>query len=137
MAKQPEYITAVLELASERLKDLAQNNIEANGSVITGHLKNDSMTYEIRKIAGGQVSVFSVVVLAADGKTNYAYFVEYGRGPVFPKDGGVLRFQDRDGNWISSKGVAAAPAKPFFRPALNKVSEEIVPIGEALLSKYS
>lgn len=47
----------------------------------------------------------------------YAKFIEYGRRAIRAKNGKLLVFKGTDGEQVFAKQVAAAPARPFMRPA--------------------
>ena len=50
--------------------------------------------------------------------TDYARYVEYGRGPVVATEADALRFEI-DGRVFFRKSVGPAPAQPFLRPAID------------------
>ena len=71
-------------------------------------------------------------VQAADGVSvtigvgaAYAAYVEYGRGPIEARPGGVLRFVTRDGTVVFTKRVGPAKAQPFMQPAYERLASGV------------
>lgn len=84
------------------------------------------------------------VIVDAD----YAQYVEYGRGPIFAKPGKMLKiprkgllnkvvafFKGQNTQFIFTKRVGPQKAKPFFRPAVERVDRQAGKIFERRIQR--
>lgn len=96
------------------VKQQAKKNLKQNGSYESGTLWRAIKT----KKARGQHGIYHVFV---DKDGWYAHLVEFGHAGVMLKK--PVPYEITPGKWITLKKTGTAPAKPFFRPAMedNKV----------------
>jgi len=119
-----------IELAAEDgLKTLAENNksyqedfISSNGSIVTGGLINSIMVDETSD-KEYYIGTF----------LDYAYYVEYGRGPVVPVTAKVLHFEI-DGEDIFTHYSGPAEPRPFVAPAFEKTESEAISVIEEAIN---
>lgn len=112
---------------------IAQGILASNGSVVTGDL------YDSIQAQGGGMS--GGVASASYGPTDDepARWVEFGRGPVYARPGGALKFQIKGrGPYLYRKSVGPAPARPFMRPSVARLRPLATKMfGEAVMRAIS
>ena len=103
----------------------ARSFIVANNSIVSGHLLS-SIRALPASLAG---NTLTMEWGAAEDKP--AIWVEYGRGPVTARRGGVLRFTTKDGRYVVTKSVGPAKPRPFLKPS----SQATRPVARKLLAE--
>lgn len=100
------------DVAEDIVKE-AQNNLRLNGSDRTGNLLESIKILEESK---------QTAVVGTDEE--YAKYVEFGRGPVVPRDPkGVLHWVDPDtGEDVFTKYSSPVEPAPFLHPAVESVT---------------
>lgn len=108
---------------------IARSILEANGSVVTGGLWRDITAH------GTTVAGDTVTIRYGAGSKYPATWVEEGRGPVYARPGGKLRFQIKNsGPYIITRSVGPAPARPFLAPSARQLRPIAVRmLGDAIL----
>ena len=97
---------ALIILADDIISE-ARSNLQNNQHVYTGEL---NASIEITEQGKGYVVVGT--------KIPYAWYIEYGRGPVRPINAKFLHYFTKDGKEIFSKFSAATEPSPFLEPAV-------------------
>ena len=101
--------------AGYEIAESAKQHLAQNGSIDTGNLFF-SITHSGKEDAHGYTMNIIADAESPEG-TKYAEFVEFGTG-IYNEHGDgrqtPWRYQDRDGNWHTTKGQVS---KPFIRPA--------------------
>ena len=106
-------IDRAVDRGVERTAEQIRDDTSRLAPVDTGRLSNSIRT-ERRGL--GEWAVIA--------DTDYARYVEYGRGPVVATEADALRFEI-DGQVFYRKSVGPAPAQPFLRPALDMHRSEL------------
>jgi hypothetical protein len=106
MARSQAVVSEELRRAVDRCTALGERDSKTLVPVVTGHLRR-SITTSRAAFAGG--------VARGSWGTNvpYAKHVEFGRGPVVARPGGVLRFTV-GGRVLYRQKVRAARPRPFL-----------------------
>jgi HK97 gp10 family phage protein len=121
----PQRFGTYLEKLADEVVSEAKSNLQNNKDVSTGDLLASIKILNIAK-EGMEVTVGSDIP--------YAKYIEYGRGPVFPKNVKFLSWIDKDtGKRIFSKKSSPVDPHPFLEPAvISKMQKypEIVVEGE-------
>lgn len=126
------------EISNKDLKPISAENgeIMANAMralvpVETGRLKNAIKVMKANDEAYPK-TVLVGIDFTPDGLgtmtiAGLASVVEFGTVAVRkPKKGGLMRFQDKSGNWVSGYEFDGVPARPFIRPALDMTREQVL-----------
>lgn len=115
----PGQVNASLHKLANIVIARAQDYLMENDSVVTKVLY-----YSLQVL---EETEFSITVGTA---LSYAYWVETGRGFVFPKrEGGMLRWLDPEtGEYIYAKFARPADPRPFMEPAVLDEMGEFVDI---------
>lgn len=123
-----EIVAIEIEQAAKDATEKMKQNLEANGSVDTGKLKESiHYTFEEKGHTKGKWAGTGSIVarIYADAKSDdgelYYEFVEYGTGVHNEHGDGrktPWKWKDRHGKWHTTTGYQA---KPFIRPALSEV----------------
>lgn len=113
-------MTRALHRIGILLEGTIKRRIVERGLIDTGRLIN-SIAYRVDTIQdGGQVTVGSEGVI-------YARIHEFG-GIIRPNNPtGYLRFQTKNGSWVTTKQVQI-PARPYMRPSLQERTPDILTI---------
>ena len=108
----------------ESVVDEARNNLQNNTNIDSG-----TLLASIRILFDNGDSI----IVGTDEP--YAGYIEFGRGPVFPKDpDGVLHWIDKDtGKDVFAKSAKATEPSPFMQPA---VEMEIKNFPEIFAEEY-
>ena len=99
------------------VKKHARNNLKANDSVEYGRILKSIKSRKKRGVHGQQ-EVFT------DKTAPHAHLVEFGTGPRKLKK--PISVELMPGQWRVITQTGSAPAKPFFRPALDENKEEVM-----------
>lgn len=135
LGKSAEFRKAAISVVADYAVTQAKKNLDKNGSVVTGKLKN-SINYTVTDDGMSAKAVVGPNATTQDGK-QYGYYVEYGRGPVFAKNAKALHFTGKDGSDVFVKLVAAAPAKPFMRPAVEAAQNKMKELVRLAFQQYA
>jgi len=125
LAENPAKMEAAMKTILMYTVKQAQFHLDKNSSVITSALKNhmaSSLETSVDSVTGRVGSN-----AATESGVQYAKFVEFGRGPVFPVNGKALKMEI-GGKTIYRKSAKAAKAKPFLKPALDDTALVIADI---------
>ena len=103
----------IIHQLGERIVFEARNNLQNNTNINSGHLLSS-----IKILKEDEHSIW------IGTETDYAYYIEYGRGPVRPlKEGGWLHWIDKSsGKDVFAKFANATEPMPFLEPAVVTVS---------------
>lgn len=112
-----QTIEEILDNIDNEIIFEAKNNIQQNQNINTGSL------------------LASIQVLEKDTRKHehtigsdqpYAYYIEYGRGPVFASEGKTLHWIDKTtGKDVFAKSAKATEPQPFLEPAIILVTKKI------------
>ena len=103
----------MLQILGETIIAEARSNLQNNTNINTGDLLSSIMILE-------EGDDFIVIGTRSD----YAGYIEYGRGPVKPKDpDGWLHWISKDGKDVFSKFAKATEPSPFMEPAVIQHSQ--------------
>jgi phage gpG-like protein len=101
--------------AAEEVLEIVRENIRANFTIRTGKLLNN---WEIvQEVKGGRHRRRGETELRTD--TIYARIHEFG-GVITPKRAKMLSWIDPDTGWVIFARRVVIPARPYFRPAMQK-----------------
>ncbi len=122
---EKEFFQYFNSLSDKAYKEMAKRCKTYAVSHINSHTGNLALSVRVKKSKfpnGGYICI-------ADGgngrKGHHAFLVEYGtEGPRKPLTKPYMKFEI-DGKVIRAKVVAKMPAKPFMRPARDRVVEEL------------
>lgn len=108
---------------------IAQSILSSNGSVVTGALLRSIVS------RGAQWAGDTMIIEYGPTSDRPAQWVEFGRGPVFARQGGYLRFQIKgSGPYLYRKSVGPAAPRPFMRPSVAKLRPTAVKmLGDAAM----
>ena len=111
-----DEISSVLHRIGEDIVAEARHNVQQNRSIDSGTLISS-----IRILSEDDTSI----TVGTDEK--YAEYIEYGRGPVNPKDpDGWLHWIDKNtGKDVFAKHAKATEPRPFLQPAVEKHTRRI------------
>lgn len=123
---ETEFMTFFNGMADEFYEYLARKCAVYAVSNINSHSGNLALSVKARKSKFKDGGWICVAETSGGSKGFHAFLVEYGTdGPRFPlKKGGLMKFEI-DGREIFAKVVAPMPAKPFMRPARERVMSEL------------
>ena len=122
---EDEFMKYFNEQADDLYREMAQKcehyammNVRSH----TGNIQNTNKEKKSKYEDGGWICIAEG---GKDGKGNHAFLVEYGtEGPRKPLLKKLMKFEI-DGKVIFARVVAKMPAKPFMRPAKDKVIAEL------------
>lgn len=121
---EQEFFQKFNALTEEIYKEMAKscaNYARENINNVTGNLEMSIKAKKSKYKDGGWVCL---AASGKEGKGNHAFLVEYGtEGPRKPLTKKKMKFEI-DGKVIYATVVAKMPAKPFMRPARDKVLAE-------------
>ncbi len=101
---------------SQQGVQIAQGILSANGSVVTGDLRDDISTRPTSHSGN------NIIIQYGPRKRQPAGWVEHGRGAVSARAGGVLKFSIKGrGPVIYAKSVGPARPRPFMQPSLKRL----------------
>ena len=110
LAKAAEIIGGMLETkAKQYITEGVYTNDSHGWYIRTGNLRN-SITHKVEQEENATTAIVGSAV-------EYAPYVELGTG-IYADMGGrqtPWRYQDKNGNWHTTRGM---PARPYLRPAL-------------------
>ena len=109
-----DIINSAASAGATYIRKQAKKNIEQNGSVESGGLR-DSMRTRKKRGMNGIYQIFSTAP--------HAHLVEWGTGPRKFKKPRQVRI---GGKWVVVESTGSMPAKPFFRPAVDENHPEIL-----------
>lgn len=104
----------MLHKLGETIVAEARSNLQNNTNINSGTLLSSIMILEENE---------NEIVLGT--REDYAGYIEYGRGPVRPKDpDGWLHWVSKDGKDIFAKFAKATEPSPFMEPAVIQHSQD-------------
>ena len=103
----------ILHNLGETIVFEARNNLQNNTNINSGHLLSS-----IKILKEDETAIW------VGTETDYAFYIEYGRGPIRPlKEGGWLHWIDKStGKDVFAKFANATEPMPFMEPAVVRVS---------------
>ena len=106
----------ILIEAGNRIVDEARSNLQNNTNIDSGDLLSS-----IKILFEDEDSIY------VGSDMPYAGHIEFGRGPVFPKDpDGWLHWIDKStGKDVFAKKAKATEPNPFLAPAVEKIKDEM------------
>jgi len=113
---QETILDSTVSAGANVIKKAARKNIKQNRSIKSGNLYNSLKTQKVK----GRHGVYRIFT---DGKAPHAHLVEFGTGPRKLKK---PHYAKLGGNWVWVESTGSAPAKPFFRPAVDEHKQEVL-----------
>ena len=104
-------------------QSLQEDFITSNGSIMSGNLVSTILIDET-----SSTEFFIGTFL------DYAKYVEYGRGAVFPITAKYLHYFTKEGDEVFSKSSKPAEPRPFVQPAFERTEAEAVSIIEGAIN---
>lgn len=111
-----DNIQKSLHLLGEMIVSEARSNLQNNTNIDSGSLLSSIIILDEQK---------NMIIVGTN--TEYAWYIEYGRGPIRPKDpDGWLHWIDKQtGKDVFAKFAKATEPSPFMEPAVINVTGRI------------